>query len=581
MDSEDRIATEFLLVALLAVTVWSGSALAHPGTHPDHQNETGSSSYHGVNRTLFPLLWSGDIDGNVTTDPEASTQQAAFRQLAEGTDIPLASPPRAVEQWNRGELRQFPHTTRHESLVPAGISTTDGRFIKDAHTSIFTVQPSTQAWIAPDNQPLYIGNRGQVLGTLDYRIELPDDDTDGRRQVDWTLLDHHLSAPQLIIDGRPVTTARPSQTPSFEFALDDIEGRHHTVRIVATVTVDLQKHIRTVDRTCETINNETVCRKGVTHRYSYPSERLRLADSRRVTEYRLDVSGYRARHPDGDLGLALRQDGPWLGHSLPGADQNVRGVWRLYSARDPDWDRLTRRTRNGSEQVRSPSHPLQLHAYPSAAGLSVPRPTATLTSTSGDRHDTPTLPDTVNLDTVSGSYSASHLLVTRLSEGSLTPAITIHGLVRGSNERIHPADLTSVQVNRSSLSTNVVTRTPENVTVRLHLIDQQTGTPIVTKHRDGYVLVNDRRLNTSENGTATVTIEGNPGVLTARFKPGEWWRNPPGYTSTANRLTLKTPGLQAFAGLFRASIPIGLLLLAIYLIDRITTWRVWPPWGRL
>ena len=67
------------------------------------QNETD----HGVDERTFVALWSGDVDGNVSVRA-SDGEVAALRQLANGTDIPLNSPPRAVEQWNRGNLENFP-----------------------------------------------------------------------------------------------------------------------------------------------------------------------------------------------------------------------------------------------------------------------------------------------------------------------------------------------------------------------------------------------------------------------------------------------------------------------------------------
>jgi len=90
------VAVVVLLIPLVGTSAVI-SALAHPENKTDH----------GVDERTFVALWSGDVDGNVSVRA-SDGEVAALRQLANGTDIPLNSPPRAVEQWNHGNLEDFP-----------------------------------------------------------------------------------------------------------------------------------------------------------------------------------------------------------------------------------------------------------------------------------------------------------------------------------------------------------------------------------------------------------------------------------------------------------------------------------------
>ena len=90
------VAVVVLLIPLVGTSAVI-SALAHP------KNET----EYGIDERTFVALWSGDVDGNVSVRA-SDGEVVALRQLANGTDIPLNSPPRAVEQWTRGNLEDFP-----------------------------------------------------------------------------------------------------------------------------------------------------------------------------------------------------------------------------------------------------------------------------------------------------------------------------------------------------------------------------------------------------------------------------------------------------------------------------------------
>jgi len=173
MDSEGRASLAIALtLAVLAISA-AGLAAADPPNDPDH----------GVNETTFPILWSADQDGNVSSGGEGDNATIAMRQLANGTDVSLNAPPADVQTWNDGEINEFPSTNRSVSIRPTGAHTEYQCFLKDAHATIFAVKPSARARLSSSETPIYVGEDGAVLGVVDYRIKLPEDETEGDRQV--------------------------------------------------------------------------------------------------------------------------------------------------------------------------------------------------------------------------------------------------------------------------------------------------------------------------------------------------------------------------------------------------------------
>ena len=565
MASEGRTSLAVALAFALLATTAAGLATADPPDEPDH----------GVNETTFPALWSGDVDGNVSSGGDGDNDTVAMRQLANGTDVPFNAPPADVAAWNDGEIDEFPSTNRSVSIRPSGADTESGRFVRDAHATIFAVQPSTRARLSESSQPLYVDSDGTVLGTVDYRIELPEDDPNGSRQVYWSLEEHRFEETRLLVDGEEVATGGGSHTPEFSF--EDLDAGSHTLALEANVSVRVEEHVRTEREVCEDEGNETTCETEVSHDYTYHDESVVVSDRIDVEVYDFDVSGRRAEYPDGDIAIAITSDEPWLGHSLPNG--NVTGTWRFYSARDPGWDTLVYSTENGSSRGHSPLHPLQVNAFPLEMGASASQPDATVVATDGERYDPPVMPENVGLDVPDEPYTGSETLVTRVS-GDVS-SIRVRGLVRGTGTSVDVEDLESVEVHRSNLTLSVVSESEDATTVRVTLRDEATGGPINTAGRDGYVVLEGERVNTTRNGTATVSLDRPGAIVSARYEPGNWWNDAPGYEGDRQTITVGGPSLQVIATLFRFAIPVALFLLAVYLIDRITRWRIWPPWRGL
>lgn len=561
---------------------------------------------HGVNNSTFYRLWSGDADDYLSEEAyERMTGEtrSPTQQLANGTDIPLDAPPKAVERWNQGDLHDFPETDQNVSIHPPDADLHDRAFIKDAYVEVFAVQPSTRARLSPSEQPLYVATDGSVLGTVDYRVEHPANNTTGARRVLWRVLNFTITETRLRVDGQVETVGNGTHTPHLPYdALDEYRGTHHTLTLEADIAVAVEKRVRTRHRQCRPPGNTTANTTANTTENATKNETgnpsgnetcqgvwnetvrqrttmVTVNDSVEVVEYDLAVSGYKARYPNGDLGLVIYKNKPWLGYSLPSGD--VRGVWRFYGERDTDWDTLVWSTDSGATEDHSPLHPLQVNAYPIETGPTpTPRGRVTILEVFGSQTPPPTLPADVHLDVLTQPYTASFGLATRTrtAEQELSQQ-TAWGLVRGVTAEIDPEALSRQTINRSELTLTVINRTEQNVTVRVTLADAATGAPITTAERNGYVVLAGERVNTT-NGTVVRTLSRR-GSVSARYEPGAWWRNSPGYTASDDTVLVRGTVLEALDTLYRLSIPISLFLMATFLIDRITGWRLWPPWRRL
>lgn len=551
----------------MTVLLVTSTAAVPISAHPPNSTD------HGVPEETFYKLWSGDQD-----DPSTNTNLSdppAFEQLGNRTDVPFDSPPRAVEQWNRGDHQEFPATDRSVSIHPPDADLTSRGFIREAYTEIFAVQPSTRARLSATRQPRYVASEGTLRGTVDYRVEVPSDDTSGDRRVFWELESHQIEETNLLVDGEDEADGEGSHTPALSYILDGYGGAEHQLTLQATISVELRKEVKV----CTSHDDEGDCtnwRENV----SFPIESVTVTDSIEVTEYDLAVSGIIARYPNGDLSLVVYKNQPWLGYKLPNGD--VRGVWRFYSARDTDWDTLVYSTEDGQRTAQSPLQPLQVNAYPIETGPTPsPRGNVTILDVYGVSTEPPRLPSNVNLDILTEPYTASYGIATRAATNESIDTVRAWGLVRGVEAERSTDEFARIQIHESNLTLTVINQTADTATVRVHLRDASSGAPINTADRDGYIVVDGQRLNTSENGTVTATVERPPGGISAHYEPGHWWLNPPGYTSDADTVLLQGTVLQLISTLFRISVPVSLFLLGVFIIDRFTGWRVWPPWRHL
>lgn len=563
--------TTVAIAVVLVTAILSGTAAAHPANETDH----------GVDERTFTILWSGDQDGDVHHSHEREDDElAALRQLANGTDVPLNEPPGAVAQWNRGDIEDFPETNASVSIHPPDADLQNGRFVRGAYAELFAVQPSTRARLSPGRTPLYVASSGEVFGAVDYRVDVPATDVTGDRRVSWRLKDHRINSTRLLVDNEQETTGNGSHTSAIQYErLGDYSGAQHTLTLEAEITVTLEKHVRMRSRHCWTGDGNTSCLTNWEHEYTERTERVTVSDSIVVREYEFNVSGFVARYPNGDLGLVVYKSAPWLGYSTSAG--GVRGVWRFYSARDPAWDTLVWNTTDGEARSHSPLHPLQVTAFPTARGPSTTDHDVDILAVQGRQVHSPSLPENVSLNAATDPYTASYGIATRIRTDEEFSDVRGWGLVRGVTVRIREAGLKWVEIRRSTLTLSVVRSAENETTVRASLVDATTGEPINTSRREGHVLFDGQRLNTGDDGTVTVTVSRPTTVVSARYDPGHWWQHTPGYVGDSARIRIGGSEDGLLQEFFRFFLPVGLFLLTVYAVDRVTQMNIWPPWRGL
>ncbi|WP_226021897.1 hypothetical protein [Halomicrobium salinisoli] len=615
MTGGGRHAGRLVVLGLASLLTVSG-VHAHPPSTPEH----------GFNESTYWMLWSGDAEQTPATPaPNASGP----RQLAAGTDVPLDASRQVVERWNHADREELPATDAETVLYPRNVSRRNGTYVKDAYVDVGAIHPSTKAHLTPSRQPHYVGPNGTVHGVVDYRVRVPEDDDSGTRRTEWDLEDHEVERVELAANGTTVDSVDQSKRPDLSYRdVDELRGDTVELELTAKISVELTKETSVRTRTCPdrslgddsdgdaegsaessrsglpvtpvgdsdgrdessaddtsdtqstTATRTSSCTVEWETAESTETESVTVQTTKLVEPYDLDVSGFRATYPNGDQGLVVYVSKPWLGFRA--GDDHVRGIWRFYAARDTQWDELVERDGNTTSVRHSPFHPVQVHAYPIAAG---PAPEShedvSLLEVYGTSQRSPELPESVALETVDGNYTASFGIAIRRSDGDHDDPVVAQGLVRGS-QQVPPADeMRNITISESNLTMTVLNRTDRTVTVQTRLEDTETGEPIETTDREGYVDIGDQTVNTTANGTATVTLDRRTGAVTARYEPGDWWRNYPAYVGDTAVVSAGGTVIYYVRTLFRGFVPVGLLLLAIYLVDRITGWHVWPPWRGL
>lgn len=566
-----RLLTQGLLPLVVAGLVCLVAVASHAVAHPP------SAPTHGIDPATYYTLWSGDEDredvsglANATAEPGGE-----MRLLAAATDIPLDTPPKAVEQWNRQDHRDFPADSPWSATYPPHADRTDGAIIRDAHVTVFTVQPSTRARLSPGVSPLFVAQEGTVLGVVDYRVVLPDGEAHGANGTPWRLGGHEIVATRLLVNGQVVAAGAGTRLPSHDFSLDGMDGDHHTLTLEATIAVEIHEGVGD----CSGPIASDSCLNG-TSSLRVRTEEVTVSDSVEVVEYELESSGYRGRYPDGDLAVVVFVNNPWLGHSLP--EGEVNGVWRFYSARDERWDTLVTSTGTGESVQTSPMHPLQVSAFPIEAGpTTTDRETVRITEVYGREVRAPTLPEHVHLDVVEDAYLGTYGIETRTRTHEPLESVRVTGLVRGTALDVPRSDFVSVRIHRSELTLTVTNVSADTVTVEAHLADAATGGPIDTSQREGHLVVEGVRVNTNKTGRAVVTVPRSAGGIASRYEPARWWRESPGYVGDSDVVYVRGTVLHVLSTVWRIAVPVGTFLLAVFMIDRITGWRVWPLWRGL
>jgi len=566
----DWIATR-LLVGFVLMGSLVAVASGQPARLPSETN--------GLTPGEAASLWSRDADsGSVTVNSSAG--DSALTQLAEATDITFRRPPDTAARWTRRDHDDLPQTDSNRAVYPPHAERSNGTYIRDAHATLFAISPSTVVHRSPNERTRYIAPNGTARGLVDYRVTLPASDTAGNETTRYSIASSRIQTVRLETDdGEKLAETSGESTPELAYQLD---GETDSLRLVAEIAVSVR-----IERTREDSNrlrlpNGTVVNTtDSTTTVEVTDETVTVSDEYAVEAYTPSVALERARAPDGDELVAAFHAEPWQGLRFGSSgDRRVRGVWRYYTARDPQWDTLVASTARDRTASISPARPVSVYAYPSEFGpRSEPagnRPT--IIDVWGRDRDSPasTLPETVAVDVVEAPYTASYGVLVRTNESD-AETVTATGVVRGVSVPIEQTGGVT-QLRESEVTATVIEQTATNATIRVRLHDAQTNEPIILGKpnapfpeppggvRTGYVEIAGERVQTNASGMATVTVD-EPGVYTARYVPGSWLSHSPAYAASSatarwHPLLTVSGWLTLFVGVLQWVIPFALVVYA-------------------
>jgi hypothetical protein len=524
-----------LVVGCVLVIVGTASLSA---AEPPRPGTTDS----GLNESEEATLWSNVPAGHWESRPGEDT---AIHEIATGTDLTFTEPPDTARRWNEYGHEQFDPGGRDTSVHPESVKTHSYSHIEDAYVAVFSVTPSTRAYIAPDEHRRYVAPEGRIRGTVDYRIDLPDD-TNSRS---WRLVDDEIDEVRLYVDGDRIDSAPGTHRPEFEYSLaSDAETLRLEARIEATVE-------ETYDPPVGSATTETYD-VWMEVWYELPIE-----------VYDFDATVTRVEYPDGDLGLSITQPQPWQGFTLDDdGDREIRGIWRFFTARTPNWQTVVASTDRGTTHRETEAYPASVYAYPSRMSpRAKPEHTGpTILRTWGPTHETPAalLPGNVAVGIVEGTYNETAGIAVRTDKVD-PAAFEVQGIVHGTEMDARTLLSEPRTVRETELSASVTDASETGATVLVELEDAETGAPIeleadepaVGRTHSGYVTIGEKRVRTDANGEATVRLS-EPGAYSVRYEPASWLDTAPAYagdTASVRWHPLTTP-----AGWIAAGLRIGL-----------------------
>jgi hypothetical protein len=564
---------------LLSCALLIGTCVTTVAADPPRPGTTDS----GLNESEAATLWSKQ-PGDSYVSPEEyraayGENRTTVHQVANGTDLTFTEPPSIAKQWTRYAHRQYTPGDDNSSVYPQHAETRDSEYIKDAHATVFAVSPATRTYVEPGDVRLYVAPEGRLLGTVDYRVEVPPPVDSDLSSTEWELASHEISEVRLYADDKQVTNTSGSHKPNISYSLGNSV---QTLRLEADIEVTLFK---TYVRWDDTGPNRTQVEREVT----VLNDSVTVTDTIDIDVYELRAISYRSEYPGGKTGVAVLQNKPWQGYTLnENGTERVRGVWRFFNARETRWDTLTRATRDEEQQVDSIAIPVYVHAYPSEIG---PRGKPeyggpVILGTWGRSYDSPAgvMPDTVAVEVVNETYEPTYGIAVE-SRHVDREHLTVHGIVHGTHET--PSRRTR-EIRESSLSASIIQQNDSGVRVHLELTDSKTGAPIVLQdsprinpvtgdNRSGHIEIAGEQVKTNATGEAVVFLSG-AGTYTARYQPESWLSADPAYAGDSavvrwHPLVTATGWVNLLVRFVLALLPFGVAWFAGKQLSSFIHWR--------
>ncbi|MCU4744121.1 hypothetical protein [Natronoglomus mannanivorans] len=518
-----------------------GGVTAQTGLTGNPDNSSAIPEYgpaYGVENSTFQILWSEDVDdGNLSVDDfegaNVSSDGEFATRLAKSTDVSFEQPPDAVETWNDGDFEGFSPGGDDESVHPNGASLEDDEYIKDAYVEIYAVQPSTI--LHEDNGTTqYVAPDGDVLAISDYRVLLPEDDTSGSEQEEWSLTETSVDSIELKADGETISTDDGHQTT---LSYQDLSGSVElTVEAEITATI---KHVTldcpdwvVVDRVCEGLWSEEVDHlersKTVTASRDVVVSQLSESSGTRV-EFEAD---------DDRMGAVINANSTWSTIDVDG-DVQARSNWWFYTAGKSGWHTMVTRTATESTRTESSMRPLQVHAYPDRERPNVPTQSIAgensllIEEAWGAEQSSPSLPANIDIDPAETYVDADSIALSSTTlEGEAFDEVTVQGIVQGQSQTVSLDEPQTVR--ETNLTLSVLESNSTRATVRAEVTENTTGNPVST----GQVVIGDQSTPVNASGMAVLEVSSSLSLVRGQYVPQEWWHTDRPYASAEDRTKL-------------------------------------------
>lgn len=543
-----------LFVSVSTIAVLLGGVSAETGPAVNSGNTSAIPDYgstHGIENSTFQVLWSEDVDDdnrsvdsfegtNVTSDSEFAAR------LSGSTDVSFAEPPDAVETWNEGDFDGFSPGDDDESVHPGGASLEDDEYIKDAYVELYAIQPSTMLH-EENGTTQYVAPEGEVLAISDYRVALPEDDTTGSQQEEWSVTESTIDSIELKVDGKTLSSSNGHQA---RLSYDDLSGTAElTIEVEISTTI---KHVSLdcpnwviVDRVCEGVWSREVDHldrsKTVTTSRDVVVSQISKSSGTRV-EFEADADR---------TGAVINPNSAWSTIDVNG-DVQARSNWWFYTAGKPGWQTMITSAATESTRTASSMRPLQVHAYPDRAEPDVPTQ-----STAGERplliegawgedRSGPPLPENISIETADTYVDPDSIALSSTTlEADVFDEVTVQGIVPGQSQTISLADPQTVR--ETNLTVSVREANSTHATVVAEVTENTTDDPIPT----GQVVVGNQSAAVNGSGMAILEVEPESAVIRGQYVPQEWWHTEQPYSAAADRTQVPAnfPAFQALVQL--------------------------------
>lgn len=594
---------------------------------PINNSSTIPNETNGLAYSTFVTLWSLDDERGyeinetrLEADGYERTPNISVRELRQlSSDVGFTSPPKAPELWTERELVDFSPGAGHTSRYPSAATVRDGRFLRDVAVTLVAVQPSTYVHYSPTKTVHLIRSNGTVLGLVDYRTQTPSSIEEQGYEERWTITDHDIESVRVSQDSKVLNTIRGTHTPAIDFTASGDGTYSLSLEAKVNATIEhVTKDRYTVEREiCEEATDGTLdCETVTVFRWRNTteeiSETVRVSDSLPVEIHDVQAGLEYVAEDDNRTRVILRSKQDFSALNVGESVQFV-GVWRFFSQRQPGWERMHEGRTGQDGESQSEVLPVSVHAYPyrdyhsptdppygSIAFQEPPQGSFSafgydLVRTRGPNFTSPapSLHPNLNFPIWNETYQATRSLSVEVGRGIDVNQTTVIGLVRGVQSK--PVVLDRTEALETKVDLALISENDSHATIRVELLESDSGSPIDLRSRGGYVALGGQRAITGPNGSVTIAVAKPPSEqIYARYEPEAWIESSLPYQSSRSMLWLPKARSHTNFGqsLFEALsltlsagivylLAIAPILWIVWTLDRMTGLDIWPPWRNL